>query len=96
MNKEKLVSLIADETKDLLAKHYGEIETALVKMGREESLSISMSHKLTQETPKKVKIETSLNFVIDRVKDNREYSLNEQQPGLFEEKEKEKKGGKKK
>src|SRR3989304_2032630 len=82
MNSEKLLVLIADETKALLTKHKEEIEKAYGKMTGDESLSISMTHKLTPEGPKRVKVETSLSFVIDRVKDSKEYSYNESQPGL--------------
>jgi hypothetical protein len=65
-------------------KHREEIEKAYTKITGDENFTISMSHKLTPESSRKIKVETAISFVIDRVKDSRNYNLNEAQPGLFD------------
>ena len=87
MNKENLIFEICLKTEGLLKDWQGDIEKAYLKLDDRESLPITMTHKLKPEGPQKIKVESSISFVAEKVSDKVTYFIDDKQiPMTFNEK----------
>lgn len=88
MIKESLIFEICLKTKGLLKVYQEEIEKSYLKLNNSESLSIYMVHKIKPEGPQKIKVESSISFVAEKISDKVTYFIDEAQKTIeFPEKE---------
>lgn len=80
--KEKTIEESLNLMKDLMISHLVELNKAYVKA--EKTLAISMGMKFEPDSKDKTKIEASINFVTDRVKDSATAMIDENQMKLFD------------